>query len=199
MNKFAQLLKKIFKKEPEVKQSEKTIIRQQVRRRKYQISQEMSIEQSQKTFHKIEQISEFNEAKSVLIYWSMTDELPTHDFIVKWSETKTILLPVIKNDKMYIMPFSSKEKLVVGEYGIWEPDSQIEYIKSIDIAIIPGIAFDRDKNRMGRGRGYYDVYLGNRNIKKWGVGFDFQFYDKIPFESFDIKMDKVFTASFTIE
>jgi len=97
------------------------------------------------------------------------------------------------------MPFSSKEKLVVGEYGIWEPDSQIEYIKSIDIAIIPGIAFDRDKNRMGRGRGYYDVYLGNRNIKKWGVGFDFQFYDKIPFESFDIKMDKVFTASFTIE
>jgi len=199
MNKFAQLLKKIFKKEPEVKQSEKTIIRQQVRRRKYQISQEMSIEQSQKTFHKIEQISEFKEAKSVLIYWSMTDELPTHDFIVKWSETKTILLPVIKNDKMYIMPFSSKEKLVVGEYGIWEPDSQIEYIKSIDIAIIPGIAFDRDKNRMGRGRGYYDVYLGNRNIKKWGVGFDFQFYDKIPFESFDIKMDKVFTASFTIE
>lgn len=199
MNKFAQFLKTMFKKKPEVKVSEKTIIRQQVRRRKYQIDPEKSKDESQKTFHKIEQMIDFQQAKSVLVYWSMTDELPTHDFILKWSATKTILLPVIKNDKMYIMPFSSKEKLVVGEFGIWEPDSQTEYINSIDIAIIPGVAFDRDKNRMGRGKGYYDMYLENKHIKKWGVGFDFQYYDKIPYESYDIKMDKIFTASFTIE
>ena len=199
MNKFALFLKKVFKKDPEIKVSEKTIIRQQVRRRKYQIDQEQSLVESQKTFRKIEQMPDFQQAKSILIYWSMDDELPTHDFITKWSATKTILLPVIKNDKMYIMPFSSKEKLVVGEHGIWEPNSQIEYINSIDIAIIPGVAFDRDKNRMGRGKGYYDMYLENKHIKKWGVGFDFQYYDKIPIDSYDIKMDKIFTASFTIE
>lgn len=199
MNKFALFFKNMFKKKPEVKVSEKTIIRQQVRRRKYQLDPEKSNDESQKTFHKIEQMIDFQLAKSVLVYWSMTDELPTHDFIIKWSATKTILLPVIKNDKMYIMPFSSKEKLVVGEFGIWEPDSQIEYINSIDIAIIPGVAFDRDKNRMGRGKGYYDMYLENKHIKKWGVGFDFQYYDKIPFDTYDIKMDKVITASFTIE
>jgi len=199
MNLFAQLFKKKTKKEPEVQVSEKTIIRKQVRRRKYQIDQEQSNEQSKKIFQKIEQMREFQKAKSVLVYWSMTDELPTHNFVIKWSASKTILLPVIKNEKMYIMPFSSKEKLVAGEYGVWEPDSQNEYVKSIEIAIIPGVAFDRDKNRMGRGKGYYDKYLENNNIKKWGVGYDCQYYDKIPTDSNDIKMDKVFTASFTIE
>ena len=199
MGNFFKRIKQIFKKKPEIKVSEKTLIRQQVRRRKNQIDPVKATNESDKVFHKIEHMEEFQQAKTILVYWSMEDELNSHDFVVKWSEHKQILLPVVKDYKMYIMPFSSTEKLVRGDFGIWQPDSQQEYIEAIDIAIIPGVAFDREKNRLGRGRGYYDKYLENNKIKKWGVGYDFQFYEVVPTDIHDIKMNKVFTASFTIE
>ena len=100
---------------------------------------------------------------------------------------------------MLIKPFSTKEELKQGSLGIWEPDTQKEYLNSIDLVIVPGVAFDRDKSRLGRGKGYYDRYFINKRIVKIGVCFDFQLLESIPIDSFDIKMDKVVTNSILIE
>jgi len=67
------------------------------------------------------------------------------------------------------------------------------------LVIAPGIAFDRKRRRLGRGKGYYDIYFKDKKMKKWGVAFDFQLLDLVPVANFDIKMNKVFTPSFTIE
>jgi len=106
---------------------------------------------------------------------------------------------VVKDGEMFIKPFSSKEKMVLGSYGIWEPDAQRELEHQVDLVIIPGIAFDKQKNRLGRGKGYYDRYFVNDRVKKFGVCFDVQLMERIPAEQFDIKMDKIITSSFTIE
>jgi 5-formyltetrahydrofolate cyclo-ligase len=72
-------------------------------------------------------------------------------------------------------------------------------MSKIDLVIAPGIAFDKNKSRLGRGKGYYDRFFINKRIVKIGVGFDFQLLESIPVNQFDIKMDKIITPSFSIE
>ncbi len=173
--------------------SEKMKIRDEVRAGKQKFSEEARNYQSDKILEKIESQQEFIKAKTLLMYWSMSDEVSTHNFIRKWSESKTILLPVVKGHHMTLRPFTHKDELSKSDLGMMEPQSSQDYLQKVDLAIIPGMAFDRNKRRLGRGKGYYDRYFKNRNFSKWGICFDFQLYHNLPSASFDIRMDKVIT------
>lgn len=187
------------KKTPEEKMSsEKYVVRQAVKEDKKKLKEEDKIKQARIVFDKIEKMPEFLMANTILMYWSMSDELPTHDFIRKWGVKKTILLPVIRGHHMTIRKFSNESEMKTGEYNINEPSSSHDYLKSVELAIIPGIAFDKRKRRLGRGKGYYDRYLKNKNIIKWGVCFDFQLYEFIPSAAFDIMMDRIITPEATV-
>ena len=62
----------------------------------------------------------------------------------------------------------------------------------IDVAVIPGLAFDRKGGRLGRGKGYYDRLLSKLpDCRKLGMCFDFQMVDAVPAEAHDIKMDDI--------
>ena len=198
MGKLQSLIGYLFEKKNNVI-SEKELIRERIKKKKQQLTDKEKEIEAANAFEKIEALPEFINAHNIMIYWSMPDELPTHNFIIRWSKKKTMLLPVVKGEDMLIKPFSSKEELKQGSLGIWEPDTQKEYLNSIDLVIVPGVAFDRDKSRLGRGKGYYDRYFINKRIVKIGVCFDFQLLESIPIDSFDIKMDKVVTNSILIE
>ena len=198
MGKLQSLIGYLFEKKNNVI-SEKELIRERIKKKKQQLTDKEKEIEAANVFEKIEALPEFINAHNIMIYWSMPDELPTHNFIIRWSKKKTMLLPVVKGEDMLIKPFSTKEELKQGSLGIWEPDTQKEYLNSIDLVIVPGVAFDRDKSRLGRGKGYYDRYFINKRIVKIGVCFDFQLLKSIPIDSFDIKMDKVVTNSFLIE
>lgn len=188
-----------FSRKTKQEESEKTKIRRRIRNKKSLLSEHDMHESSSLVFGKVEGLPEFQNAKSVLLYWSLPDELPTHQFIEKWSLTKQILLPVVKGDEMLIKPFAGTSELHKSDMGIWEPATQKEYLKQIDIVLVPGVAFDKSKNRLGRGKGYYDRYFANKNIVKIGVCYDFQLLENIPIDSFDVKMDMVITPNFTIK
>jgi len=198
MGKLQSLIGYLFEKNCNVT-SEKELIRKRIKKKKQQLTDKEKEIEAANVFEKIEALPEFINAHNIIIYWSMPDELPTHNFIIRWSKKKTMLLPVVKGEDMLIKPFSTKEELKQGSLGIWEPDTQKEYLNSIDLVIVPGVAFDRNKSRLGRGKGYYDRYFINKRIVKIGVCFDFQLLKSIPIDSFDIKMDKVVTNSFLIE
>ena len=198
MGKLQSFISYLFEKNSNVT-SEKELIREKIKKKKQQLTDKEKEIEAANVFEKIEALPEFINAHNIMIYWSMPDELPTHNFIIRWSKKKTMLLPVVKGEDMLIKPFSTKEELKQGSLGIWEPDVQKEYLNSIDLVIVPGVAFDRDKSRLGRGKGYYDRYFINKRIVKIGVCFDFQLLESIPIDSFDIKMDKVVTNSFLIE
>jgi 5-formyltetrahydrofolate cyclo-ligase len=76
--------------------------------------------------------------------------------------------------------------------GINEPKA-LEFMPSIDLAIIPGLAFDKENNRLGRGKGYYDKFLKTTSAFKLGICFSEQLLDSIPHDELDVKMDKVIT------
>lgn len=196
---FEKILSVFTKKDSNDISAAKNLIRHNIRMKKKLLTDLEKETESKAVFEKIEMLPEFEKAKSVLLYWSLSDELSTHDFIEKWSKTKQILLPVVIDDNMVIKPFTSKEELSKSSLGVWEPENQKTYFKSVEIVIVPGVAFDNSKVRLGRGKGYYDKFFLNKKILKIGVGFDIQILENIPKGYYDIKMDKIFTMSHSIE
>lgn len=148
---------------------------------------------SELIMHHLELDPNFLNAETVLLYWSQADEVHTHEFIERWSQTKTILLPKIKDNKMIAVPFSNTEEMESGYFNIAQPIAN-GYDGEIELVIVPGRAFDNNGHRLGRGKGFYDRFLSNYHGIKIGLCFPFQYTDYIPYESFDIPMDKVISG-----
>ncbi len=125
----------------------------------------------------------------------MKDEVHTHDFIERWSGEKRIVLPVVVGDELELRLYTGPQDLVVGSYGIAEPVGTLftEY-SSIDLVIVPGLAFDKAGRRLGRGKGYYDKLLPHIAAPKLGICFPFQLVEEVPAEAFDFRMDGVITT-----
>ena len=111
--------------------------------------------------------------------------------------TKEILLPVI--DKKNLMNFFSWKKndvLFVNKFGMLEPIKK--KAKVPDLILVPTLAYDKNKYRLGYGKGFYDRYL-NKYLKKFksivsvGVAFSFQKYHKLPINRNDVKLDFIIT------
>lgn len=179
-------------------EADKAAIRHRIRNRKETLSDAEKQEYANAVYEKLEKLPEFIQSTTILLYWSLSDELPTHRFIEKWSGLKQILLPVVKGEEMLIKPFTTTEELRKGEMGIWEPAAQQEFVAKIDLVIIPGVAFDKQKNRMGRGKGYYDRYLANKTIYKIGIAYDFQLLETVPTDEHDIALDAIITPGYSI-
>jgi len=171
----------------------KRLIRKQVKDYKLSLKEDF-IEISSKTiFQTVERIPEFINAKTVLAYWSLPDEVYTHSFVLKWCQKKQILLPLVVGTDLELRLFEGKELLVQGtSFGIMEPHGGKKLgINTVDFAIIPGVAFDLSGNRLGRGKGYYDKLFVNNSIYKVGVCFHFQVFPRIPVNKHDIPVDRV--------
>ena len=109
-----------------------------------------------------------------------------------------IALPVIKSSKnMSFKLWIFKEPLYINNFGILEPqNSKIEIIP--DIILVPLVAFDRQLNRIGYGKGYYDRSLRKiskikKNTISLGIAYSFQKCKKIPINNHDFKLDYIFT------
>lgn len=138
----------------------------------------------------------FRAAHTVLLYHSLPDEVYTHDFIARWSGKKQVLLPVVTGDDLVLRKYTAPEDLAQGAYGIEEPTGELftDY-EAIDFIAVPGVAFDRKGNRLGRGKGYYDrLLLRIPSAFKAGICFPFQMVEEVPSEPFDIRMDEIITA-----
>lgn len=173
----------------------KKLLRKKIKELKQSLAPEKNIVYSKQIFERIESFADFINAKTVIVYWSLPDEVSTHDFIMKWSTNKRIALPIVVGENLEFRLFAdlnSMEKS--GSFGILEPQTG-ERIdpQDIDFAIIPGLAFDLKGNRLGRGKGYYDRVLSQIKGTKVGVVFSFQIVDEVPVTSFDIPVDFVVT------
>ena len=102
---------------------------------------------------------------------------------------------------MQFQQYLGKDALQKGAFNIWEPDDTcpIVGLQEIELIIVPGVAFDRSRNRLGRGKGFYDRILTQLEIPKIGICFDFQLKEHIPTEAFDEKMDVILTETTSIE
>lgn len=135
----------------------------------------------------------FEAARTILLYHSLKDEVNTHSFIEKWSRKKRILLPVVVGNDLELRVYTGSHDLAIGSYGIEEPTGEpFTNYTAIDLVAVPGVAFDRRGNRLGRGKGYYDRLLSRiPSAYKIGICFPFQIVEEVPVEAFDIRMDEI--------
>lgn len=176
---------------------QKKQLRCEIRELKKAYSTEQKQQKSAEIFNALEQLPQFQQAATILCYWAMDDEVQTQAFIHRQCGKKTIVLPVVCGDSLLLQEYTTIECMKEsGCFTILEPDSSTPEIPhhKIDLAIVPGVAFDRQNNRLGRGKGYYDKLLNLLHAHKVGVCFDFQVVENVPTEAFDIKMDTVLFA-----
>lgn len=140
---------------------------------------------------KLEQHPDFANAKRVMLYNALPDEVQTADLIARWRGLKTIVLPTVVGDDIIPVALDSDTGFAVGDFNILEPQNK-PYEGGFDLIVVPGVAFDPQGNRMGRGKGYYDRFLVKYpKVKKIGICFDFQLVESIPAEPHDIGMDEI--------
>jgi 5-formyltetrahydrofolate cyclo-ligase len=138
-------------------------------------------------------------AQGIMFYVSMPGEVDTLAMIEKaLSSGKRVVLPIVEQNQRILIPtlISSMQDLHQGTYGIAEPvfdRAKVAGAKDIDAVIVPGLAFDKDHNRLGRGLGYYDRFLGTlpKEINTIGLAFDFQLTDSLPTQAHDVRLHHV--------
>lgn len=152
------------------------------------------LKHSSRLFEHLEEDDRFRNAKCVLCYYSLPDEVYTHDFVERWKDKKVLLLPVVKGDELELRRYTGKQDMKTGAYHIEEPVGELftDY-DTIDLALVPGVSFDADGNRLGRGKGYYDRLLPKLSSYNIGICFGFQVSGQVPCEPFDRVMDAVLT------
>ena len=155
---------------------------------------------SEKIFEKLLQNEDFKNAKAVMSYMDFKNEVKTdkiNDFIK--NSGKILLLPKVI-DKETMIVIEGKNQYVISHFGNKEPDGE-EYRGNIDIIITPGVAFDKNKNRVGFGRGYYDRFFDKYpNTKKIAIAFEEQIINEgIETDKYDKKVDILITEENIID
>lgn len=174
----------------------KRAIRRTVSELKSGVDTEWKIQMSDIILSRLEEMESFKSSDSVLIYHALPDEVQTAAFLDRWCDAKQIVIPLVKGNDLILKRYD-RFKIVPGYKGIPEPtdDAMTILPSEIDLAVIPGVAFDRCCNRLGRGKGFYDRLIPSLKCPLIGLGFDFQVVDQVPVEIFDRKLDMVITQS----
>ncbi len=123
---------------------------------------------------------------------------------IEYFRTCIFLLPVIENNNtINFYRWKKNDVLKINKYGIPEPIKSHKEIP--DVALVPLLAFDKNKNRLGYGKGFYDKYLNNqikinkKNILTVGIAFSFQKHHNLPIKNNDYNLDYVITEKGIIE
>ncbi|MDO4704514.1 5-formyltetrahydrofolate cyclo-ligase [Tannerella sp.] len=176
---------------------EKRALRKEIGTLKRSHSEQALHAYSQQILERLEEDELFRNARCVALYYALPDEVQTAEFLEKWYTVKQILLPVVHGDNLLFQRYAGKEHLRKGAFDIPEPEtySTLPAPMQPDVIIVPGVAFDRQLNRLGRGKGYYDRWLSQPGIPAIGLAFSFQLRDRIPAEPHDRKMTRIITDS----
>ena len=178
----------------------KPLLREQMREAKRQHADKMagwSAEIVEKLWQQI------GESRVVMAFWPLPDEVDVRPLIDRLvAEGRTVVLPKVTGDEtMELRRYTSQADLCEGAFHIQEPVGEpfVDY-EQIDVALVPGVAFDAAGHRLGRGRGYYDRFLAEHLAPRTshlaprliGICFPFQRVAVVPVDAHDVVLDQIF-------
>mmetsp|Transcript_21950 Transcript_21950/g.18223 ORF Transcript_21950/g.18223 Transcript_21950/m.18223 type:complete len:203 (+) Transcript_21950:40-648(+) len=196
----------------------KTSLRRKIRNELKDLSPAFLMEKSNLIHNNIGKIKAWRDASAVGVFLSMpAGEIQTYGLVSDtFREGKRVFVPktLIGSNDMEMLEAMGEEDIRGFEktpWGIPEPDWAIPSTgqtraraldtDSLDVIIVPGLAFDENCQRLGRGKGYYDRYLSRWTSRPIliGVAFECQVVDEIPVSSRDVPVDYVVTESRIIQ
>ena len=181
---------------PPLKVEEKSLLRQYIRTQKKEYTAVQLAVMSTEITNRVLALASWQEAGTLLLYYPLADEVDIRPLIKEAYESgKKVLLPVVKGEELELRLYQGESSLREGAFGIMEPAGPLfpeENYSEIQLAIIPGMAFDRVGHRLGRGKGYYDRLLPKLpSTELKGICFPFQLVDHVPADIHDIAVNEV--------
>ncbi len=189
----------------------KEITRKKILEIRKKINKKTVILNSHKILKKLFRMKKFCQAKKVMFYSSFGNEVNTEKMIKNSLELKKqVFLPKILKGKIVPVQIKNLKELVLGKFGILEPIGTMNGCRGttyLDVIIVPGVAFDKNCNRIGFGKGYFDRFLRvqkainpalpkricSKSGVKIGLAHNFQIVKKIPVSKNDVPTDLVIT------
>lgn len=164
-----------------------------------QLNREDIIDKSNKIKVKLFNLAEFKAAKTIMFFISFKNEVKTEAMIKEALKLgKRVVVPItnLKENKLELSELKDYDReLIRGSYGILEPKKEYRRLVNfpeVNLVICPGLAFDKDGNRLGYGGGYYDRLLSqDLTINRVAICFDFQIIEQVVVDEYDIKMNKI--------
>lgn len=180
---------------------EKQALRKQVKTLIKALSTQEKLQAARAVMGRLEKEEHFLQAHTIVLFSSLPDEISTREMLERYAASKMVLLPVVDGDDLLLCPFQGFNQMREGAYRISEPldvSHPLTDLSSIDLVIVPGVAFDAQGHRLGRGKGYYDRLLSRTDLQrayKIGICFACQVVEAIPTEKHDISMDRVISSA----
>lgn len=176
---------------------EKKAIRKQIFAKRKEVSDEQIRDWSQSIADKVMGLEEFKNAAYIYAYVDYNREVSTRPIIeAAWKAGKKVAVPKVDGKDMIFYDFTTYDQLEPGYFDIPEP-ARGEIVNWEEaIMLMPGVAFDAARHRVGYGGGFYDRFLeANPKHPTIALAFDFQIVDAAPYEEIDILPGKVVTET----
>ena len=164
------------------------------------MDEEVARAKSRRACGKLIDLPEFHDARVVMIYLDIPNEVDAADVArAAWRDGKTVLAPKVTWEQkcMEAMEINSlHDELVHTPQGLREPSKGEPWpIGDIDLIVVPALAYDRKGNRLGRGGGFYDRFLASENLRATtcGLAFAEQALDELPVHANDLPVDILVT------
>lgn len=183
---------------------EKKVIRQTIRNRRNSLSEETCDCLSGIIEKRLISQDWFLEAQSILLYAAFQKEVRTDQIARKaWELGKQVYCPRVEGEQMEFYLIKSFDDLSSENsgYGIPEPSGNGKrFLKGEPqesvLVIMPGVAFDRQCNRIGYGGGFYDRYFADWKEKRSiALAYDIQIIEKVPADVYDVRPERIVTES----
>ena len=173
---------------------DKTHLRRKIKNMRLMLTEQERASASADIFERLEKTAQFLMASRILMYHSLPDEVDTRAFLAKWAGIKQFFLPRVNGVNLDILPYD-RTRLELGSFHIEEPTGDdLANPDTMELIIVPAVAYDPKGNRLGRGKGYYDRLLSSSHAAKIGVAYEFQIvHGGIPCEEHDVPVDMVIT------
>lgn len=174
-------------------------MRTKIKKLRHELGRERRLTLSQRACVNMREHKKWRQAKNVGLYMALPDECDPVWLIKDAFESgKQVWLPKVEdvqNGLMNFYPVRSLDELEPGPMNILEPPVKKNIYFELDIMIIPGLAFDRNKTRLGYGGGFYDRFLNSGAAAGARIGFCFscQLVERVPNLVYDIPMDAICT------
>ena len=195
-------------KERQLLMDEKNAIRQEITSKRKAMSEEEVDIKSKAICEAVMRIHGYNTSDVILAYMSFGNEVCLDSLIEKAvADGKKVYIPKVEGkDKMNFYLYDGN--LSIGSFGIREPavtgddklyDPELERLLNKDgtaLMLVPGVAFDMNRNRLGHGGGFYDRYMAKLKgypVRLVGVGYEYQVVDELVTEEHDIRLDALIT------
>lgn len=169
-------------------------IRTQILKKRSELSGSVVVEKSELIMGQLEAQGFFQKAGRMLFYYSHDQEVHTIELFKKWIHQKKLYLPkLLAGNQMEAVLCQDLKEVQLNQFSIPEPKGR-EVADGLDLILVPGVAFDLIGNRIGMGKGYYDRFLvKQKDVFKVGLAFEFQIFDELPKDPYDVPVDRIIT------